>query len=685
MVALAIPLSTAATNTAPVDLGTAAPFVALGGAGITFAGSPNSTILNGDIGTYPTTAITGLGNVILNGVNHGGDAITQTGKVDLVTAYNDAAGRPADVTYGAVADLGGLTLTPGVYSDPTSFAITGTLTLDAQGNTDAVWIFQAGSTLITASASLVSLTNGAQARNVFWQVGSSATLGTYSVFRGTLLALTDITMTTGAMIEGRALARNGAITFDQQIGILPVSAPCAIGNRVWLDENANGIQDAGEAGIANVRVILLTTNSVALSTNVTGIDGGYLFGGLEPGDYTLRVDTSSMASALAVNPTCDPDATTDNQTTVALPAGLKIMTADFGYNWAPTANVVDNTGTGAIGDRIWMDANGDGVQNPGEPGLGGVMVTLVNLGPDGITGTADDTTNTTTTAADGTYSFTGLAAGACQVTVNNGSTPAGTTPTGDPDGVFDNMTTTPIMLAPGDVYVNADFGYQPSSGSTIGSMVYFDANADGTTNGNDYGLAGVTVSLLNSNWQVVATTGTGTNGQYRFTGVQAGTFTVWVSDTYGVLTLMQQSGDPDGPGSLDSGSTLAVNGTNSTLDRDFGYTAIGQTTTTALIGDTVYLDRNGNGSPDPGEGLGGVTVSLTATNGFVLKPTVTDPNGDFTFGGLLAGTYAVVVAQNTLPGTSGQLTNTQDPDGGTPSQATVTLTAGQINLTTDFG
>ncbi len=215
-------VTVSATNAPPVQLGSTAHFLVLAGAGITFTGPTNSTLLTGDIGTFPTTTITGLGNVILDGVNHAGDSVTQTAKTDLVTAYIDAVGRSATVTYPAASELGGLTLIPGVHRNSTSFAITGTLTLDAQGNPDAVWIFQAGSTLITAAASMVSLTNGAQARNVFWQVGSSATLGTYSVFRGTILAETSITMTTGAMIEGRTLAKNGTVTFDQQIGALPM-------------------------------------------------------------------------------------------------------------------------------------------------------------------------------------------------------------------------------------------------------------------------------------------------------------------------------------------------------------------------------------------------------------------------------------------------------------------------------
>jgi hypothetical protein len=211
-----------AAEPAPVELGSAARFIVLAGAGITFAGSSDSTTLTGDIGTFPTTTITGLGNVILNGVNHAGDAVTQTAKNDLVAAYNDAVGRPPTVSFPAIFDLGGLILTNGVYNDSSSFAITGTLTLDAQGDPDAVWIFQAGSTLVTASASKVALTNGAQARNVFWQVGSSATLGANAVFSGTILALTSITMVTGSMIDGRAMAKNWTVTFYHQVGSLPM-------------------------------------------------------------------------------------------------------------------------------------------------------------------------------------------------------------------------------------------------------------------------------------------------------------------------------------------------------------------------------------------------------------------------------------------------------------------------------
>jgi len=192
-----------------VPLGTAAPFAVLAGAGVTNTGP---TTLRGDLGTYPTTSTTGTGTLTITGVNHGGDAVTQGAKRDLQTGYDTAAGEgpPHPIT----ADLAGRTLTAGVYRSASTLGLTGDLTLDAGGNPDAVFVFQAGSTLKTASASRVTLTNGAQACHVFWQVGSSATLGTASVFRGSILALTSISVTTGVTIDGRVLARNGAVTLD---------------------------------------------------------------------------------------------------------------------------------------------------------------------------------------------------------------------------------------------------------------------------------------------------------------------------------------------------------------------------------------------------------------------------------------------------------------------------------------
>jgi hypothetical protein len=192
-----------------VGLGTASAFAVLAGSTVTNTGP---TVVNGDIGVSPGTAITGFPPGTGTGTIHSADAVAGQAQSDTTTAYNDAASRTPAVTVSG--DLGGLTLTSGVYKSGSSLGLTGDVTLDAQGDSSAVFIFQAGSTLTTASSSRVVLANGADACNVFWQIGSSATLGTNSSFKGTILALTSITLTTGVTVDGRALARNGAVTMD---------------------------------------------------------------------------------------------------------------------------------------------------------------------------------------------------------------------------------------------------------------------------------------------------------------------------------------------------------------------------------------------------------------------------------------------------------------------------------------
>jgi hypothetical protein len=194
---------------ATVGLGTAGSFSVLGASTVTNTGPTN---LGGDLGVSPGTAITGFPPGTLAGTTHSADMQSGAAHSDLQGAYNDAAGRtPAEAVAG---DLVGRTLNAGVYSSASSLGLSGTLTLDGQGDPEAVFIFQMGSTLTTASASHVKLINGARASHVFWQVGSSATLGTGSSIAGTIMALASITVTTGVAIEGRALALNGAVTLD---------------------------------------------------------------------------------------------------------------------------------------------------------------------------------------------------------------------------------------------------------------------------------------------------------------------------------------------------------------------------------------------------------------------------------------------------------------------------------------
>ena len=196
----------------PVPLGTSSTFAVLAGAGITNTGATTvSGTAGGDMGSAPTPAFTGTETVTTTGTKYlAAEANVGAAKLALDAAYLDAAGRtPATAV---PVELGGTTLVAGVYKSPTALGITGTLTLDAQNDPNAVWVFQTDATLITASSSVVSLINGAQACNVFWQVGSSATFGTTSNFSGHVFAQTAISTTAGTTIHGQLLARDAAVT-----------------------------------------------------------------------------------------------------------------------------------------------------------------------------------------------------------------------------------------------------------------------------------------------------------------------------------------------------------------------------------------------------------------------------------------------------------------------------------------
>ena len=206
---LSVP-SASAQAIAP-SLGNAQSFAVLGGSTVTNTGP---SVIGGELGVSPGSAVTGFPpGVVVGGAIHAADGNALAAQNSLTTAYNSAAGQACtqDLTG---QDLGGKVLTSGVYCFSTSAPLTGSLTLNAQGNAGAVFIFKIGSTLTTASGSSVVMSNGGSQCNVFWQVGSSATLGTTTSFAGNILALTSISLTTGANIVGRALARNGAVTLD---------------------------------------------------------------------------------------------------------------------------------------------------------------------------------------------------------------------------------------------------------------------------------------------------------------------------------------------------------------------------------------------------------------------------------------------------------------------------------------
>jgi len=277
--------STAGAAEAPVGLGTTTSFAVLAGGGITNTGA---TTITGDIGTFPTPSQTGFGTITQTGVNHADDAVTQQAKIDLVTAFDDAAGRgPATAT--VPVDLAGQRLTSGVYNSGT-FALSGVLTLDFQGDPNAVFVFQAASTLITGSASRVNVVNAGTASvecNVYWKVGTSATLGAGSFLVGTVMAQDAITLNAAATVEGRVLARDASVTM---INNTITNTGCASTTETPTPTDTTvpgtGGSDGGVAGDGSTNGADGTDGTGAGSGDGSGTGSGTPVGSRTPGDGT---------------------------------------------------------------------------------------------------------------------------------------------------------------------------------------------------------------------------------------------------------------------------------------------------------------------------------------------------------------------------------------------------------------
>ena len=342
---------------APVGLGTADNFAVLAGQGVTNTGP---TTINGDLGTWPNPAITdATAGMTVNGATHAGDAVAQQAQSDTTVAYNDAAGRTPVTT--VATELGNTTKNAGVYNSANgTFQITGPLTLDAEGDPNAVFIFQASSTLITASSSTVNLINGAKACNVFWQVGSSATLGTNSTFRGTILALASITVTTGVTIEGRALARVGAVTLDSDtITRSTCTTPDTTGTTVTSSANPS---DTGQP--VTFTATVTPAGGGTPTGSVTFFDNGTPIG-------TVPLDNNGQATL----------------TTSSLSAGPHTITAEYlgapGFESSTSPPLTQQVnGPGGPG------ASGPGAGGPGAggPGAGGPGAAVPVVSVPGFTG-----------------------------------------------------------------------------------------------------------------------------------------------------------------------------------------------------------------------------------------------------------------------------------------------------------
>jgi hypothetical protein len=308
-----------------VNLGTAASFAVLAGAGIMNTGTVSDpTTITGDVGTYPTTTETGFtgGDLLLTGTNYeeAGDldnTVTIAAQAALLIAYNDAVGLASTKTLGDGEDLGGQTLYPGVYTSASTLKITsGSLTLDAQGDPNAVFVFQMGSALTTAASGAggsgngnVILTDGAQASNIFWQVYSGATLGTYSTFYGTILGDTGaITVGTGATVNGRLLTMTGAVTLGANTINAPVLAltttpTAAAGSTNGTTAVTASPNTSGDTLAVEVSSTSITTPNVgAAAPTGTGVTNPYTPGSSisgVAGDYVGVYELNSSGTVVA--------------------------------------------------------------------------------------------------------------------------------------------------------------------------------------------------------------------------------------------------------------------------------------------------------------------------------------------------------------------------------------------------
>ncbi|MGC5016305.1 ice-binding family protein [Streptosporangium sp. DT93] len=330
----------------PVALGTAGSFAVLAGLSVVNTGA---TVVTGNVGVTPGAAMTGFPPGSVAGTVHRDDPVAVRAQSDAAAAYADIASRTSTATI--PTDLGATTLTPGIYASASgTFSNTGDLVLDAQGDPDAIFIFQAVSTLLTAGASTVALTGGAQARNVFWQIGTSATLGAGSTLSGTLLALASITVGANVIIDGRVLARDGTVTMDTDIvtrpaGTLSISVPesADLGSARAGSAEVSGPlgavtvtdtrYDLDAAWTATVSATAFTTGGATASETIAGSLIGYSPGETTAttGEATFTPGTagglgSARTAFSASDSAGETSATWNPAITVTLPAGVRVGT-----------------------------------------------------------------------------------------------------------------------------------------------------------------------------------------------------------------------------------------------------------------------------------------------------------------------------------------------------------------------
>ena len=475
----------------------------------------------------------------------------------------------------------------------------------------------------------------------------------------------------------------------------------SIGDRLWIDTNGNGVQDGGEAGLGGVTIQLLNAAGVVVATTTSAADGSYLFENLAADIYQLQFGTKDgygfTSKDLGGNDANDSDAniTTGRSQLVALGINEQNRTVDAGY-------VPLDPKTSSIGDRVWVDTNGDGIQNDGATGVPGVTVILKN--------TAGTTLATTTTGADGSYLFDKLAAG--QYQVQFGNTPGytftgqdkGTDDANDSDANTSTGLSQVVSLGINQQNRTVDAGVVPldPKTSSIGDYVWLDTNKDGVQNDGATGVSGVTVNLLDATGKVLATQRTGADGSYLFDKLAAGQYQVQFGNTPGYTFTGRDLGTDDAKDS-DANTTTGLSQLVSlgiaqqvrTVDAGL----VASDPKTAELGDRVWYDTNKNGVQDAGEaGVVGLTVKLRGagddgvfgTADDIAKSMFTGADGKYLFDHLAAGKYQVEIPRAIGYSFTGQDLGGNDATDSDVNTTTglsqvVTLARAESNLTIDAG
>jgi len=417
----------------------------------------------------------------------------------------------------------------------------------------------------------------------------------------------------------------------------------SLGDFVWDDENQNGIQDEGELGIPRVTVNLYdSTGTELIASALTNRDGLYEFTDLNPGSYIVEFGLPTGYSFTSPSASSDTD-TTGRTEIIPVAAGERNLQADAGM-------FLSGTPSASIGDFVWNDENQNGVHDEGEPGIPGVTVNLYDS-------TGTELLASTVTNADGLYVFSDLASGDYVVefglvpgyrytSQNQGDDPSANSDTDTTTGRTEIIT----LEQAGENHVQADAGmFTPSE---LVSFVWHDTDEDGIQDEEEPGIPGVTVNLYDSTGtQLLASTTTDSKGYYVFTDLLPGDYVVEFEPPPDyILTLRNQGQDSgiDSDADTVTGRTvLNIVAGQPAEDADAGLYI--QNETLITIGDLVWLDVNGDGSADPGEGLPGVTVKLYDGKGELLAETMTDTNGIYRFLGLIPGDYRVEADTEAVP------------------------------------